>query len=111
MARLPTTADAFNAIAETQRRNILELLSTRQHYSVNEIAQRLGIRQPQVSKHLQVLKEVGLVTLQSVGQQRLYSLNAEALKPIFDWVKPFEQHWTESFDRLDEYLKTLQKSI
>ena len=108
MARSPTTLDAFNAVAEPQRRRILNLLSQGER-SVNDITQALGMKQPQVSKHLRVLKEVGLVTVRGSGQQRLYKLNGGALKPIHDWVKTFESFWSESFDRLAEYLKELQE--
>jgi DNA-binding transcriptional ArsR family regulator len=108
MARAATTADAFNAVAEPRRRQILELLAKGER-PVNDVVDSLGLAQPQVSKHLAVLKQVGLVTVRGSGRQRLYKLNAEKLKPIHDWVKAFEQFWTESFDRLDEYLKELQK--
>jgi DNA-binding transcriptional ArsR family regulator len=75
---------------------------------VNEIADALRVRQPQASKHLRVLREVGLVSVREQGQQRLYRLNGEALKPIHDWVKAFERHWNERLDRLAEYLDELQ---
>jgi len=107
MARSATTSDTFNAVAEPQRRHILDLLAQGER-SVNDITSALGLKQPQVSKHLRVLKEVGLVSVRGDGQQRLYSLNAEALKPIHAWVMPFEQFWTESLDRLDDYLSQLQ---
>lgn len=107
MARLATTADVFNAIAEPQRRAILELLA-KGEYSVNEICDALEMKQPQVSKHLRVLREVDLVEMRSEAQQHLYTIKANGLKPIHDWVKPFEQLWNERFDRLAEYLKTLQ---
>src|SRR5437762_1074198 len=108
MARTPTTADAFNAVAEPRRRQILDLLA-RGERPVNDVVAALGLAQPQVSKHLRVLRAVGLVRVRGAGQQRLYRLNAEPLKPIHDWVKTFEQFWAESFDRLDGYLKELQK--
>jgi DNA-binding transcriptional ArsR family regulator len=107
MARSPTTADAFNAIAEPRRRQILDLLA-RGERPVNDVVESLGITQPQVSKHLGVLKKVGLVSVRGAGRQRLYKLNAEGLKPIHDWVKTFEQLWNERLDRLAEYLKQLQ---
>lgn len=110
MARLATTADVFNAIAEPQRRQILDLLA-RGEKSVGEVGTSMRARQPQISKHLIVLKRVGLVSVRAVGQQRLYKLNARGLKAIFDWVQPFEQFWRESYDRLDEYLQTLQTDI
>jgi DNA-binding transcriptional ArsR family regulator len=108
MARLATTSDAFNAVAEPQRRQILDLLAQGER-SVNDIARSLGLGQPQVSKHLRVLRQVGLVGVRSSGQQRLYSLSGEGLKPIQDWVGQYERFWTESFDRLADYLDELQQ--
>lgn len=107
MARLATTADAFNAIAEPQRRAILTLLIHGEQ-TVGEIADALDLKQPQTSKHLRVLSEVDLVRVRKEGRQRLYSLQTEALKPVFTWLLPFERLWQERFDRLDDYLKTLQ---
>jgi DNA-binding transcriptional ArsR family regulator len=107
MARTPTTFDPFNAVAEPKRRKVLEVLGT-QELSVNEIVERLGWNQPMVSKHLGVLKEVGLVSERRVGRQRLYRVNAERLKPIYDWVAPFERYWSESYDRLDDVLEGLK---
>jgi DNA-binding transcriptional ArsR family regulator len=107
MPRSPTTSDVFNAIAEVQRRKILDLLTDGER-SVNEVAKALDLRQPQTSKHLGVLKQVGLVNVRGEGQQRLYQLNAKRLKPIFEWIRSFERFWDESFDRLEEYLKELQ---
>ena len=108
MARTPTTYDPFNAVAEPKRRQVLELLGARE-LSVNEIVTKLGWTQPMVSKHLGVLKQVGLVSERRVGRQRLYRLNAARLKPIFDWVTPFERFWSESFERLDEVLEDIQR--
>ena len=108
MARTPTTYDPFNAVAEPKRRQLLELLGATE-LSVNEIVRRLGWTQPMASKHLGVLKQVGLVSERRVGRQRRYRLNAERLKPIFDWVMPFERSWSESFDRLDEVLQEIQQ--
>jgi len=108
MARRPTTHDPFNAVAEPRRRQVLEAIGT-DELSVNEIVVRLGWNQPMVSKHLGVLKQVGLLTERRVGRQRLYRVNPERLKPIFDWVTPFEQYWSGRFDRLDEVLKQIQK--
>ena len=107
MARTPTTYDPFNAVAEPKRRKVLEVIGT-QELSVNEIVERLGWNQPMVSKHLGVLKEVGLVSERRVGRQRMYRVNAERLKPIYDWVAPFERYWSESYDRLDDVLETLK---
>jgi DNA-binding transcriptional ArsR family regulator len=108
MARAATTSDVFNAVAEPQRRKILTLLSKGER-SVNDVAGSLHVRQPQVSKHLRVLKHVGLVKVRSEGQQRLYAINGKGLKPIHEWTKGFEQFWNESFDRLDAYLEELQR--
>ena len=108
MARTPTTHDPFNAVAEPKRRQVLAVLGT-EELSVNEIVERLGWNQPSVSKHLGVLKQVGLVTARRVGRQRLYQVNAERLKPIFDWVTPFEKIWSERFDRLDQVLEDMKK--
>ena len=108
MARRPTTHDPFNAVAEPRRRKILEVIGT-DEISVNEIVERLGWNQPMVSKHLGVLKQVGLVSERRVGRQRMYRVNAERLKPIYDWVTPFERYWSESFERLDEVLQEIQK--
>jgi DNA-binding transcriptional ArsR family regulator len=107
MARTPTTFDPFNAVAEPKRRQVLEVLGT-QELSVNELVERLGWNQPMVSKHLGVLKEVGLVSERRVGRQRLYRVNAERLRPIYEWVAPFERYWSESYDRLDEILEDLK---
>jgi DNA-binding transcriptional ArsR family regulator len=108
MARTPTTHDSFNAVAEPKRRQLLEAIGVRE-LSVNEIVNKLGWTQPMVSKHLGVLKQVGLVSERRVGRQRMYRVNAERLKPIFDWVSPFQRYWSESFERLDEVLQELQK--
>ncbi|MCC6603442.1 MAG: winged helix-turn-helix transcriptional regulator [Anaerolineae bacterium] len=108
MARTSTTHDPFNAIAEPKRRELLDLLGT-QELSVNEIVARLGWTQPMVSKHLGVLKQVGLVSERRDGRQRFYRTNAEQLKPIYDWVAPFERYWSERFNRLDEVLEQLKK--
>ena len=107
MARLATTADVFNAIAEPQRREILNRLALRE-WSVNELASDLKVAQPRVSKHLKVLKHVRLVNVRGDGQQRKYAASAAGLKPVHDWVKLFERHWNESFDRLDAYLQQIQ---
>jgi DNA-binding transcriptional ArsR family regulator len=108
MARTPTTHDPFNAVAEPKRRQVLAILGT-EELSVNEIVERLGWNQPMVSKHLGVLKQVGLVSERRLGRQRLYKVDAEQLKPIFDWVTPFEKIWNERFDRLDQVLEDMKK--
>jgi DNA-binding transcriptional ArsR family regulator len=108
MARIPTTHDPFNAVAEPKRRKILEALGAVER-SVNEIVELLGWPQPMVSKHLAVLKKVGLVYERREGRQRLYRVDMEKLKLIHDWVTPFERYWSESFERLDEVLQEIQK--
>jgi DNA-binding transcriptional ArsR family regulator len=108
MARRPTSYDPFNAVAEPKRRKVLEVIGT-DELSVNEIVERLGWNQPMVSKHLGVLKQVGLVSERRVGRQRMYRVNAEKLKPIYDWVSPFERYWSDRFERLDEVLEEVQK--
>lgn len=109
MPRSATTSDAFNAVAEPRRRQILDLLA-RGERSVNEIADKLRVRQPQASKHLKVLREVGLVTVREDGPRRLYRLDGAKLKPIHDWVTGYERFWRESLDRLAEYLDDVQKT-
>src|SRR5262245_35690251 len=108
MARAATTADAFNAVAEPRRRQILDLLAGGER-PVNDLVRKLGLAQPQVSKHLRVLREVGAVDVRGDGRQRLYSLNGRALKPIHDWVKEYERSWSERFDRLDAVLEELKQ--
>src|SRR5262252_3836987 len=100
MARAATTADAFNAVAEPRRRQILDVLAGGER-PVNDLVRLLGIAQPQVSKHLRVLREVGAVEVRDEGRRRVYRLNAPALRPIHDWVKEYEQLWSDRFDRLD----------
>ncbi|HUG32111.1 MAG TPA: metalloregulator ArsR/SmtB family transcription factor [Acidimicrobiia bacterium] len=108
MARAATTTDAFNAIAEPRRRHILDVLADGEK-SVSDIVAELPVSQPQVSKHLKVLKDVGLVRSRAEGRQRLYRIAALALKPIHDWVKDYEGLWSERLDRLDGYLYQMQK--
>ncbi len=108
MARAATTADAFNAVAELRRRQILDVLSGGER-AVNELVRVLGLAQPQVSKHLRVLREGGAVAVRDAGRQRLYRLNGHALKPIHDWVTNYERSWSERFDRLDVVLEDLKQ--
>jgi DNA-binding transcriptional ArsR family regulator len=108
MARAATTSDAFNAIAEPQRRDILSLLRAGER-PVTDLAQELGMSQTQASKHLRVLREVGLVRDRKAGKQRLYGLDAGGLRPIHEWTGGFEQFWNESFDRLDAYVQDLKQ--
>jgi len=107
MARAATTADAFNAVAEPRRREILDLLADGER-PVNDLVALLGLGQPQVSKHLRVLREVGLVDVRDQGRQRMYRLNGEPLKPIHDWVKNYERTWNERFDAMDDLLDELK---
>ncbi len=103
MARAATTTDPFNAVAEPRRRQILDVLAGGER-PVNDLVVRLQMSQPVVSKHLRVLREVGLVDVREQGRQRIYRLNGRSLKPIHDWVKRYEETWDERFDRLDEVL-------
>jgi DNA-binding transcriptional ArsR family regulator len=107
MARAATTTDAFNAVAEPRRRQILDLLA-RGERPVNDLVELLGLAQPQVSKHLRVLREVDLVHVRDEGRQRMYRLNAEPLKPIHDWLAKYEQSWTERFDLMDTVIEELK---
>jgi DNA-binding transcriptional ArsR family regulator len=108
MARAATTADAFNAVAEPRRRQILDVLAHGET-AVGELVAGLGLAQPQVSKHLRVLREVGAVEVREDGRRRLYRLNGRALKPIHDWVKEYEQLWADRFDQLDAVLEELEQ--
>jgi DNA-binding transcriptional ArsR family regulator len=108
MARAATTADAFNAVAEPRRREILDVLAGGER-PVNDLVRELALAQPQVSKHLRVLREVGAVEVRGDGRQRLYRLNGHALKPIHDWVKAYERSWDERFARLDFVLEDLKQ--
>jgi DNA-binding transcriptional ArsR family regulator len=108
MARAATTADAFNAVAEPRRRQILDVLAGGER-PVNDLVRLLGLAQPQVSKHLGVLRAVGAVNVRDEGRQRLYRLNGRALKPIHDWVKNYERSWSERFDQLDAVLEELKQ--
>src|SRR5947208_5594192 len=109
MARAATTSDAFNAIAEPQRREILVLLRGGE-WPVTDLARDLGMTQPQASKHLRVLREVGLVRVRGAGKQRLYGLDARGLRPVHAGVGGFERFWNERFDRLGEYARDLNQA-
>ncbi len=109
MARAATTSDVFNAIAEPQRREILMLLRTGER-PVTELAIAMGMTQPRASKHLRVLREVGLVRDRKAGKQRLYGLNAQGLRPIHEWTGGFERFWNDSFERLDAYVQDLKQT-
>ena len=108
MARAATTSDAFNAVAEPRRRQILDALAGGER-PVNDLVDLLGLAQPQVSKHLRVLLEVGAVEVRSEGRRRLYRLNGHALKPIFDWVSSYERSWSERFEQLDAVLEEIKR--
>ncbi len=108
VARAATTADTFNAVAEPRRRQILDVLRDGER-SVGDLVDLLGLAQPQVSKHLRVLREVGAVDVRGDGRQRLYRLNGAALKPIHDWVKRYERTWAERFDLMDDVLEELKE--
>jgi DNA-binding transcriptional ArsR family regulator len=107
MARTPTTADAFNAVADASRRRLLDALGEGEA-TVGELVDRLGLTQPQVSKHLGVLRAVRLVLVRVEGRRRWYRLNGPALKPVHDWVGRFERTWNTRLDRLDDVLVELQ---
>ncbi len=108
MARAATTTDAFNAVAEPRRREILDLLATGE-LPVGEVVRSLGMSQPLVSKHLRVLREVGAVEVREEGRRRLYRTNGRALRPIYDWVSGYESSWSGRFDRLDTVLEELKE--
>jgi DNA-binding transcriptional ArsR family regulator len=107
MARTATTADAFNAVAEHRRRQIVDALAGGE-LAVNDLVAELDLAQPQVSKHLRVLREVGVVEVRGDGRRRLYRLNGGALKPIHDWVRNYERLWEDRFEALDDVLGELK---
>ncbi len=107
MARTPTTTDVFNAVAEAGRRELLDAIGA-EEVTVGELVDRLGLSQPQVSKHLGVLRAVGLVLVRKEGRHRRYRVNGPALKPIHDWVRSFERTWNTRLDRLDDLLAELK---
>lgn len=107
MARSATTSDVFNAVAEARRREILDALITGEK-AVGAIVTDLSMSQPQVSKHLRVLSEVGLVRSRADGRRRLYSLEPARLRPLHDWVAKYERTLNERLDRMDDYLRELQ---
>lgn len=108
MARSSTTSDVFNALAEAHRREILDVLFGGEQ-AVGAIANGLAMSQPQVSKHLRVLSEVGLVKSRADGRRRLYRLEPARLRPMQDWLAKYEQAWNDRLDRMDDYLKDLQQ--
>lgn len=102
MPRAATTTDVFNAIAEPRRRQILELLAQQGAMAVGAVVAAVGLAQPAVSKHLAVLHEVGVVSVTQEGRQRLYQLQPEKLKSVFEWASQFERHWSHQIDRIKE---------
>jgi DNA-binding transcriptional ArsR family regulator len=110
MPRASTTADVFNAIAEPKRRQIIELLARRGALAVGALVVTLGMPQPAVSKHLGVLRKVGVVSVTKQGQQRLYQLEAKELKAVHDWAKKFERHWSHQLDRIKERAERAAKA-
>jgi len=113
MARAATTTDVFNAIAEPRRRELIAVLADGREYAVNEVVLRLRIPQPAVSKHLRVLRKVGVVSTVKRGQHRMYRLNAASLKPVHDWVKTFERYWTHQLGQIKDRAerKALERTI
>jgi DNA-binding transcriptional ArsR family regulator len=107
MAPTPTTTDAFYAVADASRRQLLDALGAGEA-TVGDLVDRLGLTQPQVSKHLAVLRAVGLVSVRAEGRHRWYRVNGPALQPIHDWVRTFERTWNTRLDRLDDLLAELR---
>jgi len=108
VARSSTTSDVFNAVAEARRREILDALMTGEK-AVGTIVDDLSMPQPQVSKHLRVLSEVGLVRCRAGGRRRLYHIEPARLRPVHEWLAKYEQMWNERLDRVEDYLKELQQ--
>jgi DNA-binding transcriptional ArsR family regulator len=108
MARASTSSDVFNAVADVHRREILDVLMAGER-PVGAIVDDLSMSQPQVSKHLRVLAEVGLVRCRAEGRRRLYFLEPERLRPLRDWVVKYEQAMNDRLDRMDDYLEELQR--
>lgn len=111
MARAATTSDVFNAIAEPRRREIVDLLATGAERDVTELVLKLGLPQPAVSKHLGVLRKVGVVAVHKDGQRRLYRLNPQELKPVHDWIQNFERFWTGHLDTIKEAAERKAKQL
>jgi DNA-binding transcriptional ArsR family regulator len=102
VSRAATTSDVFNAIAEPRRREIVDVLRGGKSHAVSDLVDRLRIPQPAVSKHLGVLRKVGIVSVSKQGQQRFYRLNPRELKPVHDWIKTYERLWVHQIDRIKE---------
>jgi DNA-binding transcriptional ArsR family regulator len=110
MARAATTSDAFNAVAEPRRRDILRFLALEER-AVGDIVASLGMEQPSVSKHLGVLRRVGLVRVRRHGRHMFYRTNAEAIRPLHEWTKSFERLWTHQLDRVKERAEAKQRML
>lgn len=108
MARASTTSDAFNAVAEPRRREILTFLAGAEQ-PVTAIVIALGMEQPSVSKHLRVLRDVGLVRMRCQGRQKLYKTNAEAIRPLHEWAGTFERYWKHQLDRVKERAEAMAR--
>jgi DNA-binding transcriptional ArsR family regulator len=108
VARSSTTSDVFNAVAEARRREILDVLMAGEK-AVGAIVSDLSMSQPQVSKHLRVLSEVGLVRCRAEGRRRLYRMEPARLRPLHEWLAKYEQAWNDRLDRVEDYLKELQQ--
>lgn len=108
MARASTTTDAFNAVAEASRRDLLDALSSGEA-TVSDLVDRLGLSQPHVSKHLAVLRTVGLVSVRTEGRHRWYRVNGPALQPVYEWIRSFESTWNTRLDQLEDVLIELQE--
>jgi DNA-binding transcriptional ArsR family regulator len=111
MARAATTSDVFNAIAEPRRREIVDLLALRGERDVSELVIEMGLPQPAVSKHLGVLRKVGVVAVHKAGQRRLYRLKPEELKPVHDWIQTFERFWTDHLASIKEVAEQKAKQL
>src|SRR5580658_7699059 len=111
MARAATTSDVFNAIAEPRRREIVDLLAMGAQRDVTELVLKLGLPQPAVSKHLGVLRKVGVVAVHKAGQRRLYRLNPQELKPVHDWIQTFERFWTDHLASIKEAAELKAKQL
>jgi DNA-binding transcriptional ArsR family regulator len=109
MPRVPTTADAFNAVAEPRRRAIIDLLAARGALAVGAIVVALGLPQPTISKHLGVLRQVGIVSVERLGQHRVYRLQPEELRTMYDWLKTHERFWTHQLDRVKQRAERMQR--
>ena len=110
MARAATTSDAFNAVAEPRRREILNFLALAER-PVGDLVAQLGLEQPSVSKHLRVLRDVGLVRVRRHGRHMLYRTNAEAIRPLHEWTKTFERMWAHQLTRIKERAEEKAKEL